>query len=287
MNRTIGIVLILLSAVGFGFLGIFARFAFDAGVGTETMLFLRFLIATVCMLIIVISRRLRLPPLRTLGALALLGGVLYVAQALTYFTALTYVDPGLASLLLYFYPVLVTLLSVIFLHERLSRVKIAALLIALVGTALTANPGNGGRIEGVLLSLLAGAIYAVYIILSSRITRGLDAFMASAVIITSACVVYGVLLLLRGYAPPTEAGGWWAIVGLALVSTILPFVTFLAGLERVGASSAAVLSTLEPVVAVVASVLLFGIELTLPHLIGGVLVLTAVVILTRQQRHPT
>jgi drug/metabolite transporter (DMT)-like permease len=215
MERTLGTILILVSAVGFGLLGIFARFAFDAGTSTETLLFLR---------------------------------------------------------------------------ERLTKIKIAALLIALVGTELTANPGAGGRIEGIALSLLAGVIYAVYIILSSRITRGVNPLMAAAVIIASAAVVYGVLVLLRGYQPPSEAGGWWAIVGLALLSTILPFVTFLAGLERVGASNAAVLSTLEPVAAVAAvaaSVALFGMQLTPPHLVGGILVLAAVMVLTTQKRAST
>lgn len=280
MQRLFGTALILISGVGFGLLGIFARFAFDAGASVETMLFLRFLMAAGCMALLVIVRRRPLPGLRTLAQLAALGGVLYVAQALTYFTALTYIDPGLAALLLYFYPALVTLLSVVFLRERLTTLRIGALGLALIGTALTANPAGGGRADGVVLSLLAGTIYAVYIILSSRVTRKVDPVHAAAVIITSAAAVYGVLVLLRGYQPPELASGWWAILGLALVSTILAFVTFLAGLERVGASSAAVLSTIEPVVAVVASALLFGMQVTPLHWVGGALVLIAVVLLS-------
>src|SRR5690349_3066123 len=128
--RLRGIWLMLLSASAFGTLAVFARLASTHGANTGTLMFLRFSISSAILIAILSRKKTRLPPRNTLLGLAFMGGVLYVGQSFAYFSALTMIKAGLASLLLYLYPAIVTVLAVAFLKERITRPKALALALA-------------------------------------------------------------------------------------------------------------------------------------------------------------
>jgi len=184
------------------------------------------------------------------------------------------------ALLLYLYPVIVALLSVLFLHERLTRIKTLALGLALVGLVLTVGP-EGGRLAGVLLALSAAGIYSVYIMVGDRVMKQVSAFQSSAVIFASAGATFGLLMTLSGPHLPHSGAGWLVILLVVLVPTLIAVATFLAGLARIGPTNAAMLSTLEPVVTVLLSAWLLGERLKWASLLGGGLILCAVLLLTR------
>jgi len=146
MHYLIGVFLILVSGSSFGTLAIFARLAYEDGVTPITLLFLRFGIASLCMILSCGLGVFRYLADGFLLGLAFMGGIGYVGQALSYFTALTLIPAGLVALLLYLYPAIVTLLAVIILKDRISKWKIIALLIALGGTVLTLEPTGGGQL---------------------------------------------------------------------------------------------------------------------------------------------
>ena len=85
----------------------------------------------------------------------------------------------------------------------------------------------------------------------------------------------------NGVSLPTTNSGWINIAGIVLVAPVIPVVTFLAGLERIGPTNAAMLSTLEPVVTVLLAVWIFGELLQPTIMLGGGLILLAVILLTR------
>jgi drug/metabolite transporter (DMT)-like permease len=281
MRRRHGPLLIVLSAVAFGCMAIFARFAYDDGVDPVSLLALRFGIAAAAMWGLMAWRRRPAPRGGTLVALALMGAIGYVGQSLSYFTALTMASAGLVALLLYLYPVMVTVLSAVFLGERLTRAKAVALGLALAGTALTIGPPGGGRMLGIGLGVLCAVIYSVYILVGSKVSPRAGAIPATAVIMTSAAVVYWAICAVRGFHPPRGATGWVAVLALALVSTVVASVTFFEGLERVGPTTAATLSALEPAVTVALAVTVLGEPLTWMGVVGGALILAAVVGLAR------
>jgi drug/metabolite transporter (DMT)-like permease len=287
-SRLTGVALIVTSAASFGAMAIFARYAYAAGTNVVTLLALRFSAAAVVLVAIVRIRRLPLPRGRALLALAALGGIGYVGQSLSYFTALTLAPAGLVALLLYLYPGFVTTISAATGQERLSRRKLAALVLALAGGGLTVAGGGGGSSQpghrltlGVLLGVTAAVIYAGYIVASSHVTPGSGAVPSAAVITSSAAVVFAGAALATGPRPPHTAGGFVAIGLMALVSTVLAIMTFFAGLARLGPSTAATLSTLEPAVTVVLAALLLAEPLTASQLAGGLLILGAVLLLVR------
>jgi drug/metabolite transporter (DMT)-like permease len=283
MQRTFGVLFIIVSAISFGALAIFARIAYAAGADPITVLFLRFAIAAVVMIGIMAVRRLSFPKGRTLLSLALMGGVGYVGQSLSYFTALTLISPSLVALLLYLYPALVTALSALFLGERLTPVKLVALLLALVGTALTIGPAQGGQPLGIVLGVLGAVIYAIYILAGSRVTAEAGAIVSSTVIMAAAALVYALIMLLRGPSFPLTALGWAAILAIALISTVLAIVTFFAGLERVGPTNASTISTFEPLVTVLLSMLFLRETIVPLQVLGGGLILSAVILLARSE----
>ncbi|XXF78370.1 DMT family transporter [Myxococcaceae bacterium GXIMD 01537] len=281
-RRTTGFLLMIVSGACFGALGLFGRLAYAAGVDVPTLLLLRFGLAGAVLGAVMLLRRQRPPRGRVLVSLVLLGAVGYVSEALVYFTALTMASAGLVALLLYLYPALVALLSVLVNGERLGRPKVVALVLAFGGTALTLDTGGGVRPLGIALGLLSALIYAVYIIVSARVVGPAGPLASSTVILGSAGVVFGALVLVRGPAWPQTVPGWAAVAGLALVATVAAVLTFFAGLERVGPVNASLLSTMEPVMAVVLGALFLGERLSLRQGFGGLLILVAVVLLARR-----
>ncbi len=280
-----GVVLVVVSAAAFGAMAIFARRAYDDGAGVTGVLALRFALAAAVLLVVVRARGLALPRGRLLVALVLLGGLGYVGQSLSYFTALTLAPAGLVALLLYLYPGFVTVLSVALGRERLTRARGFALLLATAGTALTVGGGAGGdrpvALLGVLLGVVSAAVYAVYIVLSERTTAAAGPLPSTAVITASAAVAVGVPALVTGSPVPSSPGGWAAVAAMALVSTVVAIVAFFAGLARLGPTSTATLSTLEPVVTVTLAALVLGEAVGPLQAAGGALVLAAVLVLVR------
>ena len=279
MKQLTGILLIAVSAASFGTLAIFGRFLYTDGLDTFTMLFLRFGIAALFMAVILVLRREAFPRGKILLQLIGMGALGYVGQSFSYLTAIKYASAGLVALLLYLYPIFVFVLSMIVLREQVTWVKVSALVLALMGTALTVDPA-GGQIQGILLAICAALIYSVYIIVGTNVMKHVSAVQSSLVIFASAGAVYGTLMGFNGVHLPASDGGWLGIAGIVSIATVIPVATFLAGLERIGPTNAAMLSTLEPVVTVLLAGWIFDERLKAMVMVGGGLILVAVILLT-------
>jgi len=280
-SRAIGVVLIALSAVSFAAMPVFARVVYAAGGDPGTLLTLRFSSAAVVLLLLAFGRRASVPSGRSLIGLLLMGGVGYVSQSLSYFTALTMTSAALLGLLLYLYPAAVAVLARFFFRVPLTRVRILSLTLAVFGAGLTIGPLGGGSWAGIGLGLLSALIYSFYILAATRVTRNVDALSSAAVIAASAAVVFCGLSALRGWAPPGNLPGWLALLAMSLISTVGAILAFMAGLARVGPTDAATLSTLEPVGTAVLAVALLGETLAPLQILGGAVILSAAVIVAR------
>ncbi len=282
-----GIALCLVSAVGFGLMAVFAKQAFDAGAGVTALLAGRFALAALVLWAIVVLRRgpraAPRPPCasrRVVLTCVALGAVGYSAQAGFFFSALRHIDASLTSLLLYTYPALVFCGTVALRRELLTPRKALALATAGAGTALVLLGGGMGGLEatGVALGLAAGVTYAVYILVADGVVRRVEPFVLGALVTTGAAATF----LAAGAASATlalPAASLVWVAALALLSTVLPIVAFLRGLDLVGASTASIVSTLEPVVTVALAVALYGDALGPWQALGAAFVLAAVVAL--------
>jgi drug/metabolite transporter (DMT)-like permease len=279
-RRLTGVALALTSAAGFGVMPVLGKVAYDDGAEPVGVLAVRFALAAGALLLLARLGGQPLPRDRRLGALALLGGVGYVGQALCYFTALERISAGLTALLLYVFPALVVVLSAVLLRKRPRPLAAGCAAVALAGTALTIGPVQGGQGSGVVLGLGAALLYAVYIVGSSRVTR-VGAFAMAAVVLSAAAVTTGGLAAATRPALPSSATAWLALVGVALLGTVVAVTAFFGALALLGPSDTAVLSTAEPVVSVAVAGLVLGERLSSTQVVGGAVVLLAVAVLAR------
>lgn len=275
--RRQGALLVAVSAAAFGAMPIFARLAYAAGVDLYGILVPRFALGAAILALIALARGARWPRGRTLLGVLAMGALGYTGQTYCYFSALKHADASLVALLLYSFPFIVALLAALFLGERLDGARIVALVVASAGLAMAVGGGQGTPF-GVVLGLGAALVYAIYIVVGSRVLRDVDPIAASSLICAAAAAGYGLIAAARALAGtgpnwPTSASGWWPVIAVALISTVLAIGTFFAGLRRLGATLTSVLSTLEPVVSVVLAAAILGERISALQALGGAIVI--------------
>lgn len=277
--------MVLGSATAFGTLAIFAKLGYASGLGTEQTLAFRFLLAAIGMIVLALllgqnPLRLRRGQLLTLFGL---GAIVYTGQSLTYFIALRSLEASLVVLIAYIYPSLVVIAGWLFLRRAVSAWHAVALAMSFAGVALLVGGAEFHLSWALgwplLLAIASPTIYTGYILIGERVMTSVPAVAASAVIMTGAALAFCLLAELNHeLALPRNAGGWAVGVGIALFPTMIAISLFLAGLPRIGAARAALLSTWEPVVTVFLAVIVLGDRLSLVQVAGGILVIVAVIV---------
>jgi len=286
MNYNKGILLVLISAVCYGFIPIFTLYAYEEGVTTLDFLFYRFLVATVVFFLYLLLRRIRIRLNRAqVFRLFILGGVFNLLQAVFFVAAIKYISAGLNTLLFFIHPLLVALFYY-FRGEKLSRGTAAAIFVSFGGLALVLG-ASLGRVNslGIVLSLGAAVCYTAFIVLGNRVVEDIDPVVMSTFI--SLFTVVSLLLLSGiegGLGTPATVKGWLAAAGCGIVTSNIALFTFFSGITAVGATTASIISNLEPVTAVVLSALLFSQRLTGMQCWGGALILAggAIAVLSKK-----
>lgn len=278
MQRYYGFLLVIVSAVSFGAMPVFATYTYQDGFSVENLLFYRFFLAFAVMLPVVLIQKHSLPRGRDLVILILMGLLGYSGQSFCYFTALTLIPAALVATLLYLYPIFVTLLSVFFLKETLTRRKLTALGLAVFGTVLVVGFKSGTNMTGIALGIMAAVIYSVYIVTGSRVMRQNQVFPSSTVIIGSAALFYFLYSAATGICLPATISCGASVLAIALVCTFLAIYAFFAGMQRAGAVNASLLSTFEPVTTVFLFLWIFDQPLAISQVMGIAMILSSTIL---------
>ena len=200
-----------------------------------------------------------------------------------YFSCQRICSLAVASILLYTAPSFVVVLSAILWKEPVTKKKLLALLLTIVGCACVCGVFSGGltvTAAGILLGLGAGFFYALYSIFGRYALAHYDSITVT--VWTFLFAGPASLLMLRPeelritFSAPLS---WLMAAGLVVFSTVLPYIFYTKGLSRVESGKASIMASLEPVVAALAGVLMFGEPMTAMTAVGIVLVLSGVVIL--------
>jgi len=276
-----GVALVVGSAICFGTLGVFGKLAYRLGLTTPQLLSYRFALAAVLLWLAAIVVRQRLPPRRSLIGLAILGGVGYVGQSAAYFSALHFIPVSTTALLLYTFPVAVTLLATLLFHEPLGWAKIGAVVLAFIGTMLVVQAQlKAAPPIGIILGLTSAAVYSGYILYGSRLLPGIPPVSATATIATAAALVWSGFSAATGQLAVNWTTSRLAVLaGFVVIGTTIPVLTFILGLRLVGPSRAAILSTFEPASSVLLAVLILGEGANPIQYLGGAFILASVVVL--------
>jgi drug/metabolite transporter (DMT)-like permease len=286
---SMGPLLCLTSAAGFGAMSIFGKFAYDAGVSPSALLLVRFAMAALILAGLLAIRPAPRPTGRTVIIALALGAVGFATQATLYFEALQVMDASLLSLILYTYPLMVTAAAVLLRRDRMTHHRAIALAVASAGTLLVLlGAGAGaGTIDpaGAALGFGAALTYTVYILVSDGVLRSASPVLLATLVMTGAALALaGKSLITGGVDLGFGAAGWFWVACIAVVSTVLASLTFFAGLRRTGPSTAALLSTVEPVITTTLAAVTLGEFLSPAQLGGGVLVLASVAVVQLRPR---
>lgn len=272
--------MVFVAAAGFGTIGIFGEIAASINLELATLLPVRFGIATVVVGTLAGIRGWSYPTTKRDWLVTLSLGVVYTGMTLFYFVALRYLTAGLTTIILYTYPAIVIGLSTVFLNENITYTKIAALTLAMAGVGLVVGTNTAGADPlGVALALGAAACYAIYTAGSRHLSSSISPnglMLGILVGTTGSMLVFGVLD--TGLAVPVGRDEWVVIIGMVVLSTVLPLLLFYEGVSRLEASRVAVISTVEPVVTVTLGATLLDEPLTPFVVAGGILVIGAVLL---------
>ncbi len=298
----LGVALAIASACGYGSGPLFAKGVYGAGLDWLALLAWRFFIGALlswAWLLAFPESRAALRALDRRRVLVLLGlGAFFVGNAATYYAALETVPASLAALIVYIYPALVAVLSIRFGHTLQGPRPWLALAIVTGGVTLTIGGIEaGGDVRGLVLAAVSPVIYACYIVMSARVAgerpgstahgrRGsagaeVSPPVAAAVLMTGTCIVVTAMAAAAGeplLPQLVPADAWPGLLGIAVFSTALAVQAFYAGSARIGASQAALASTVEPVYTIVLATLLFGEHLAPLQVLGGALVVVGVIV---------
>ena len=286
--KVFGTICGILAAVCYGTNPLGALKLYAQGMQTSSVLFYRFGLAWVILAVVMLIRALprkgrRVETLRVtrkeFGVLSALG-VLFIFSSLTLYLSFHVMDAGVASTILFTYPVMTAAIMALFFHEKTNWITISSIVLSFIGVALL-YWGDGTTklpIGGVVLVLISALTYAVYIIVVNRSQLKMSSFKINFYVLFYCALGMLVYSFLAGepLTLPQNATSWFYVGWLAVVPAIMALTLMVYAAQLVGSTATAILGALEPLTAVLIGVFVFGEDFSLNLLIGIILILVAV-----------
>ena len=282
-NKTVGILCAILSAVCYGTNPFGALPLYEGGVNTATVLAHRFGLAVILLAVIMLIKRIDFKVTRREFKVLFSLGVLFAASSITYYQSFHFMDAGIASTILFVYPVMVAVIMALFFKEKVTSMTVMAIVLSLVGIGLLYKGGAGVSLSviGIVLCILSSLAYAIYIIVVNQSSIQMSSFKVTFY----AMLVCEITLILYSFTSPElylhmlpSPRAWSFAVWLSVVPTILSLVFMTVAVHHVGATPTAILGALEPLTAVTIGVIIFGETLT-PRLVVGIIFILFAVML--------
>ncbi|VVB89771.1 EamA-like transporter family protein [uncultured archaeon] len=273
---------IIAAGVLWGFAGIFAKMIH--GMSAQSIIFYRVTFAFIILLIFLsITGNLKKIRLKDKKAYLVLFSMLQLATMLAYFITIIKASVSVAVLLLYSAPVYVTVLSPLLLNERSTKKGIIALVLSIAGILFIVDPEKIGfslQSAGIIAGILSGIAYAFQIITSKYISKSYPGYTQAF----WSFLIASLILLPAGLVPESVvSGNIIYLILLAIFPTILAVSLYFNGLAKIRAANASILGLIEPVSAVILSVLILNEKLTLLIIIGGALILSGAALVARDR----
>lgn len=271
-----------IAAAAYGTNPIFARPLYDDGMTPDSVLFMRYAMAIpiVGLMLAMRGKDFRVTGWRNWATIAFMGFLMAVSS-LTLFLSYNEMNVGIASTLLFFYPILVALIMAGVYHERLQWVTVISLVLALCGIGLLYKGEDGATLSlwGTSLVMMSALSYALYIVGINQ--TSLHAMPTLK--ITFWVLIFGLMLFVVTLTANPEKMAWpqhwymWGnLLGLAVFPTTISFICTAKAIQNIGSTAAAILGALEPVTAVILGILILGERVTGREVLGMVLILGAV-----------
>lgn len=273
----------MVSGATYGMIPLFSLPVLNEGIGFDSLLFYRYLMAAAVMALLQLVRRRSLAISLKDVPLVLLLGVLFAFSSVFMFMAFDYMPTGLVSTMYFVYPVITAVIMSLLFKERMTWGRVLSLILALVGIGMLYVSDGEERMSlfGVGLTFSAALVYALYIIITnkSRIRK-----MPSSTLAFWSLSIGAVIFFLRAdcgmslqAVPSIKA--WGLILMLAIVPTVVSCTALVMSIRYVGSTVTSILGASEPVTAVLCGTLVFGEPMSWRIFLGIVVIIVAVVVL--------
>lgn len=278
-----GYALAALAATAYGTNPAFAIPLYEQGMNPNSVLFFRYLFGIPLIALVMAARGVPFRLSREeIGPTAILG-ILMAFSSLALFESYKYINSGIASTLLFVYPVMVAVMMIFFFHEKMRMSVVLCLVIMSVGLILLMKPQGEITLSpfGCLLVMVSALTYALYIIFVnvSKVIKAIPTSKLLFYVLACGSAVYLAMIPLGNeLTMPTKESGWLNLTALAVIPTLLSLTCTTKAIQLIGSTPTAILGALEPVSAVLLSVTVLGQSLTPRDIAGGILIIIATTI---------
>lgn len=281
MNKQVkGYILACVAASTYGLNPLFALTLYADGMDSDSVLFFRYLLALpVVGLMLKIRGHSFIMPAKQFSIIAVLG-LLFAMSSLTLFLSYHYMAAGIASTILFVYPILVALIMGIFFHEKISKATVVCMVLATLGIALLYNGPSGASLsmQGTLLVLVSALSYAIYIVgVNLDVLKKVATLKVTFWALLSGLMIFVIRLAMAGsISIPHTPALWFNVVALAVFPTAISLICTTMAIQYIGSTPTAILGALEPLTAIVIGVTVFHEEMT-PRIFCGLLMIIVAV----------
>lgn len=275
-NKHKGALLAILSGFCYGLVGYFGINIIHADITISTMLFWRFMVAGICMCMLLIPQRGKTKTTHSTAELIrtiLYGAALYSGTSIGYFMSSIYIGTGPAMVVSFTYPAIIMLLHLCIYKTRMATHYYWALILILSGMVFLVDSSNFTlNLTGIGFGLLSAAFYAAYILANKKNTMPP---ITSTLLVSIGCMITALVLsVISGtFTIPTSPTIWLNIIGLGILCTALPILFLLQSLQYISPQKASLLSVLEPVFVVIFGIALLNEPITIKQTVGICIIL--------------
>ena len=280
--QTKGVVLAIISAICYGMNPLGALFLYEEGLNVNSVIFYRFIFASILLAIFMLIKKdsfyLKFKEIILLALLGLLFGI----SAISLFNSFLYMDAGLASTVLFIYPIFVAIIMALFFKEKNSIITILSIIFAFLGVVLLYE-SDGANVSnfGIFLVIVSSLCYAIYIVIINQYLKmsALKVTFYSMLFCTITILIHSFFDSSLNIMPLINFNMWFYTLFLALVPTIISLLFLIKAIQIVGSTSASILGALEPLTAVLIGVYVFNEKITFWLVIGIVFILFGVILI--------
>lgn len=283
MEKAKGSILVILSAVIFGFTPILAKITYSEGSNSVMLTCLRAWMALPVLFAILLVKKVRLGITgKELGKILIFSLVGSTATTVLLYTAYNFISVGMSTILHFVYPTFVLLICVLVFREPLNPRKITALVLSTLGILSFFDGGLSANIAGIAIALTSGLTYAFYMVYMDKSglkdMHPVKVSFYNSIFVGLFSLLYGFCTSQVTFALTPKAWVYTFIIAVLVSSGAVMLLQM--GIKLCGATTAAILSMFEPITSVVLGILILKEDFSWMKLVGCVLILTAVFILT-------
>lgn len=291
---TMGLLAVAAAAILYGIMPVFTKGILLTGMSSDLIVFYRVFFACIFAGIFMIVRRISFQiTKRQFFGIAIFGIGGFGMTSLLLYCSYNYMSVGTATMLHFSYPIVVMLVMAILFKEEWSRFKTLSLISAVLGLLFLMEKSSKVGGIGILLALLSGFTYGIYVIATKKCDFG---ELPGLTIIFYVCLLNSILFagvnsVKKTFYVPKETSVWLNLASIALLCTVVALCLLTYGIKVLGATQSAVINMLEPITSIVAGMMIFGETITGRAVCGCMFVLLAILFISlspqkkKEKRH--